>query len=113
DTLVTDHEKSQQQVQDLADQMGIKLADRDKILAGKEHDDMMKLQKLQGTNFDRKFASAMVEDHKKGISRLEAAQATTTGKTADLIRDTLPVFRQHQKMAEQLLLDLRNEKSPS
>jgi putative membrane protein len=113
ETLINDHQKSQEQVKELADQLSIKLADKDETLAEKDHQMMAKLEKLKEASFDRAFAEMMVNDHSKGISRLEEAQKTATGAAADLIAQTLPVLRQHKETAEQLLINLKTKREPS
>jgi putative membrane protein len=102
DNLVKDHEKSQKKVQELADQLGIKLIDNDEAMANKEHAEMTKLKDLKDAAFDKAFAAAMVEGHTKAIARLETAQKEAAGPIAGLINETLPVLKIHLSKAQNL-----------
>jgi putative membrane protein len=113
DMLVSDHQKSQDQVASLAQQMNITLQEKSKALGEKESMKLSKLKGMKGSSFDRSFAQNMVEDHKKAISRLEGYQKEATGPTAELISQTLPILRQHQQAAEQLVIDVNSPNKPS
>jgi len=76
----------------------IKSADEDRTQMGK-------LRKLEGPDFDRQFARAMVNDHQMMIDQLTDARARTTDSDLrSLIDKVLPTFRQHLSMAQKLQL---------
>jgi putative membrane protein len=60
-----------------------------------------RLSKLSGAEFDKAFAKAMVEDHKKDIRKyeMESKQSDAVGAYA---KATLPTLRHHLQMAEKL-----------
>jgi putative membrane protein len=62
-----------------------------------------RLQKVQGQDFDREFAEAMVDGHRKTIGRLnDAKNDATNPEVRDLVDRTLPILESHQRDAEQL-----------
>lgn len=60
-----------------------------------------KLSKLSGSDFDKEFAKAMVDDHKKDIRKyeLESKEKDAAGRYAT---QTLPKLKEHLKMAESI-----------
>ncbi len=60
-----------------------------------------KLSKLNGAQFDRQFASAMVCDHKEDISNYRK-EAHTKGPLADFAQQTIPTLEKHLRTAESL-----------
>jgi len=70
----------------------------------KEHAQLLeRLQKAQGEEFDREFADAMVDGHRKTIDRLKDAKDTLAdSEVRDLVDRTLAILESHQREAEQL-----------
>ncbi len=97
-TLVTDHGKAKEQAAQLAQQAGMQVPDGIKDGAKQE---MTKLQGLSGADFDKEFASYMVQDHKKDIDKFQQ-QANGTGPTAQLAQQSLPTLKKHLQMAQSL-----------
>jgi putative membrane protein len=60
-----------------------------------------KLAKLSGDEFDKDFANAMVEDHKKAIKEFEE-QAQGSGDVASFAKETIPTLKKHLETAESL-----------
>jgi putative membrane protein len=95
-----------------ADQKLLAMAGRKQIvvprtLDAKHQEEINKLAKLQGAEFDRAFAEQMVKDHKAAIDLFESE--SKNGKDAeikDYARQTLPNLKQHLRMAR----DLNSEK---
>ena len=61
-----------------------------------------KLSKLSGEKFDRRFAKAMVKDHKKDIREFEKEAKKKNDPAADFANETVPTLRKHLEMAESL-----------
>lgn len=71
------------------------------------------LQKLTEDQFDQRFVQHMVTDHQKDI-RLFEQQAKQSGsgdtKLSKFTQSTLPVLREHLKIATELSNSLKGEK---
>jgi putative membrane protein len=94
--LVKDHNAAEKKVSGLAKHEKIKLPKA----AGKE--DMGDLGK--GDDFDKKFAQAMLEDHKKDVAEAkEARDKTTNEKLKTLLTTLIPTLEKHQEQAQKLV----------
>lgn len=96
--MVTDHGKANDELKQLATTKGISLpADTDK-----EHKDAA--QKVTSSkNPDKAYMEEMVKDHDKDVKEFE--EASSKAKDPDLkgwIDKTLPVLKDHQKMAHDI-----------
>lgn len=61
------------------------------------------LNSLSGADFDRAFAKRMVAGHEKAIRKFEAASASLQDSDLkEYADDTLPVLRDHLRMAQDL-----------
>lgn len=97
--LVTDHGAHKQKLIDLASSAGIPVP-TEPAEAG--HANLVKLQGLTGTAFDKTFASMLVDSHHKGIAKNEQQAKSGDPKTAAVAEATLPVLKKHLAMAESL-----------
>jgi putative membrane protein len=62
-----------------------------------------KLARLHGAEFDKEFAKAMTEDHKKAIEMVRTARAACNEKDlCALLEKVQPVLEKHLRMAEDL-----------
>ena len=98
-TLVDDHGKAKQDVLVLAKQMNVSAEPPPKPDAQAMHD---KLSGLSGADFDKQFAAAMVDDHKKDIAAYEDQARSNQGPASALAAKQLPVLQQHLKTAQSL-----------
>jgi len=98
--LVTDHGAHKQKLIDLANSAGITVPTEP---ADEGHANLLKLQKLQGPEFDKTFAQMLVDSHHKGIAKNEAQAKSGDPQTAALAQQTLPVLKKHLATAESLL----------
>ena len=65
---------------------------------------MDKVKSAPAAEFDRKFATEMLEDHKKDIAEVKEARDTTTDpKLKALLSSTLPVLEKHRDTAQKLV----------
>lgn len=98
--MVTDHSKANQDLAMIAKKQGFKVAS---MMTKEHHDVHMKLQALQGAEFDRHYIMHMVDNHQKSV-KLYQTQATS-GTNRDLkafAAKTLPTVEKHLKMARSL-----------
>lgn len=96
--MVTDHSKANDQLKQIASQMGVTLPT---TLPADKRQEMEKITKLSGAEFDRMYMSHMVKDHKKDVSEFEK-QASKGDNTSlqSFARSTLPTLREHYQMAQ-------------
>ena len=98
DKMVTDHGKANDELKQLASNKGITLpTDTDQ-----EHKDAAQ-KVLSAKNVDKAYMDEMVKDHDKDVKEFE--DASKSAKDADLkawIDKTLPVLKEHQKMAHDI-----------
>ena len=99
-TLVTDHTASDTKVMALAKEEKIELT-----TAAPMPDQMMdKLKTATGADFDKVFATSMLEDHKKDIAEAKAARdSTSDAKLKKLLTATIPVLEKHREIAQKLV----------
>jgi putative membrane protein len=91
--LVTDHSKLNDQIKELAQKKGITLSTE----IDPKHQKMIDhLSGLSGSEFDKAFASHMVQGHKKSIAKFKQAAAQTEDtEIRDLAKNTLPTLQEH------------------
>jgi len=98
-TLVTDHSAADKKVMALAKEEKIDLP-ADMPMPDK----MDKLKAASGADFDKVFATDMLEDHKKDVAEAKAARdATTDAKLKALLTSTIPVLEKHREIAQKLV----------
>lgn len=96
--MVTDHTRVGDRLKAIAATKGMTLP---AALDGEAAKTREELSMTSGAQFDKKYMLHMVMDHRKAIAAFEKEAAS--GKDADLKKfaaDTLPVLREHLKMAE-------------
>ena len=99
ETLHADHAAAGDQVKQAAAGAGITVPAEPTKEARDEFD---KLSKMSGADFDKEFASYMVDDHKKDIAEFEKATKSKDPKVAKLASDTLPTLQKHLEIAQSL-----------
>jgi putative membrane protein len=98
-TLVTDHSAADKKVMALAKEEKIDLP-AEAPPPGK----MDMLKNAPAADFDKMFASHMLEDHKKDIAEAkEARESTTDPKLKALLASTIPVLEKHRDIAQKLV----------
>jgi len=91
--MVDDHSKANQQLKDLASVKNINLPT---LVTSDQQQDIDKLSKKTGADFDKAYVSMMIDDHKKDIKEFKDAEGKA--KDADIknfISNTLPVLQKH------------------
>jgi putative membrane protein len=98
--MVTDHSKSNQELQQLATAKGLALAAE---LSGEMQQGLEHLATLSGTEFDKAYMQHMVADHGKAVTLFQ--NGSTNAQDADLkawATKTLPVLQEHATLAQQV-----------
>jgi putative membrane protein len=98
-TLVADHTKAKDQMDQLAQQVGVKPTTD---VSPDADGEMQKLKDLKGADFDKEFASHMVDDHQKDIATFTAEADAKNGPASTVAAKQLPTLRKHLKMAQAL-----------
>jgi putative membrane protein len=99
--MIDDHTNANQQLMQLASTKGITLPT---TLDAKHAAMVQKFQSLNGAEFDRQYAKAMVSDHKKAVAMFQ--KEADKGMDADLkafASQTLPTLQGHLSMAQALV----------
>jgi putative membrane protein len=108
--LVKDHSANNEELKTLASAKGVIVAST----LDKEHQQLdTRLQKLEGAAFDRDYASAMVNGHKKMIGLFEQASKSKDPEIRAFAEKTLPTLREHLKEAQQAQAAVGGAKSTS
>lgn len=116
--LEQDHGTALGQVQDLAKKKNVTLGETPKDAMAKHeqkqsHEMHGKLAKLHGAEFDKAFAKAMIDDHKKDIEHLNKWKtAVNDPDVSSLIDQTLPVLQKHLDQAQQLRMPAAQGRAP-
>lgn len=98
--MVTDHGKANEELKALAQQKNVPLPTK---LEHKHKSMVDKLNKASGSDFDKKYMSEMVKDHKDDVD--EFKKATQKVKDPELkawAEKTLPVLEQHLQQAREV-----------
>lgn len=98
--MVTDHGKANDELRALAQQKNVTLPTK---LESKHKKVVDKMTKASAAEFDKKYVSAMVKDHKEDVS--EFKKASKDAKDPELkawAEKTLPVLEQHLQHAQEL-----------
>lgn len=98
--MIDDHSKANDELKALAKKYNITIPDS---LGEKSRDKYNDLSKLKGNDFDKKYTSMMVSDHKDDIDEFQ--KEADKGGNAELknwASQTLPVLQGHLKMWEDI-----------
>jgi putative membrane protein len=99
--IVRDHTTAGEELRQAATAANVQLD------AQAEHDGDHKnlsedLAKLSGTEFDRKYMSAMVDEHEEAVNEVEKKVESNNPQVRQWATKTLPTLRQHLDQAKQL-----------
>ena len=90
--MVTDHTKAGEALKKIAAEYNVEPdANKDAKEHDKHKDDIDKLSKLRGADFDRQYMDMMVSSHKDAVGDLESrvdVKRTDNGSTADKVKGT-------------------------
>ena len=96
--MVQDHGKANDELKQIASGKGLQLPTAPEA---HEQQEMARMQKLSGAEFDRAYMDHMVKDHKKDVA--EFKKQASSGKDPEIkafAAKTLPTLQEHLKMAE-------------
>jgi putative membrane protein len=97
--MVDDHTKANDQLKQIAESKGIKLPSE---VEPKEKMLMQRLEKLNGTAFDRAYMNAMVNDHVKDVNEFKReANSGRDSQVKSFASSTLPTLEEHLQHAKQ------------
>lgn len=96
--LESDHSANLEKAKPLAESLGVTLPTAPNASQKATYD---KLSRLSGTQFDRRFAKKVVQDHKKDIKAFQQ-ESKRSGPAADFAKQTLPTLQEHLKIAKSL-----------
>lgn len=103
--MITDHNRSNQELTTLSAQKGI---DPPADLDPKHKELDTKLAGLTGPQLDRAYMQAMVEDHAAAVAAFQSAAAEATdAELKAWAAKTLPVLHEHHRMAQEILGTLK------
>jgi len=97
-TMIKDHGAAYQNLQSVAQTMGIKLP----TLPGANYmNEIDALSKLTGNAFDKAYMNLMVKAHQLDLNAYQAAQKyLPAGPLRDWVEITIPVIQKHLQLAE-------------
>ena len=98
--MVDDHSRANTELTQLASTKGVTLPTQ---LDEKHQNNVSKITRLNGADFDRAFSKMMLKDHEKAVSDFE--KQSTNGEDAELkafAAKTLPTLQEHLQMARAL-----------
>lgn len=105
--MIDDHSKVNDELKSIAAKENIPVPGG---LKSENRDDVDKLSKLQGSDFDKQYMDMMVKDHQKDIKDFEdMAQNAQSPELKQFAQKTLPTLRQHLKMAQDIQSKLENK----
>ena len=100
DRMIIDHNKANNDLKAIADAAHIGISDR---LEGESKAAYEKLEKLDGSSFDRSYISDMVTDHQKAAAEYEKERGEVKSPNLKAYVDnTLVAVQNHLSMAEEV-----------
>jgi putative membrane protein len=98
--MVTDHTRANQELMSLARTKGLDLKDEPSY--GERRKNMIEpMSRMSGADFDREFMKQQVEHHRTDVASFEKhSKAADDPDVRAWAQKTLPVLREHLKMAE-------------
>lgn len=96
--FIADHTANNAELSKLAGKYDVKLPNEPDE---QQHKQMDRLEKRTGPEFDRTYVGLLVEDHKTAIALFEKQIGSSEGDVKAYAEKTLPVLREHLKLAEE------------
>lgn len=98
--MVDDHSKANSRLKSIASEKGVTLPT---TLPADMRQDMDKMSKLSGAEFDKMYMSHMLKDHKKDVAEFEKeANKGGDSNVKSFAQETLPTLREHLTMAQSI-----------
>ena len=100
ETLVSDHTQAQKELSALAATKGV---DVSAVIDPKHAGEFQKLEQASKADFDKEFLADMISDHKKCVSKFEAAAKDSKDSDVKMWAEKmLPTIKAHLAKAEKL-----------
>jgi putative membrane protein len=97
---VSDHGSLQQQLTAMTASNGVSITP---ALTSQQQQDMNRLQKLSGQQFDQAYMQLMIQDHQTDVNHFQTeANANHSAPVRDMITRSLPVLQAHLTLAQQV-----------
>ena len=98
--MVDDHTKANDQLKQVASQLGVTLPSQPNAQDSAEK---ARLEKMSGAQFDKAYMNYMVSDHKKDVADFQkAASHATNPEVKNFAETTLPTLQSHLQEAESI-----------
>jgi len=98
--MVDDHSKANTELKQVASQESVTVPDS---LTPKQRDQVARLSKLHGAEFDREYMKAMLQDHEEDVPKFrKEASSASDPKVKDFAAKTLPTLESHLDMAKSI-----------
>jgi putative membrane protein len=104
--MVQDHTRAGKKLEEVAERENVEREDKSDNDA---RDDVQKLSKLSGRDFDKEYIDMMVKDHKDAVDALQdQAENADHADVKTWAAETLPRIKHHLEVAQQLQNQLNN-----
>jgi putative membrane protein len=108
--MVDDHTRINSDLTKLAQQKSVTLP---QTLDKKHQDQVDRLAKLGGVDFDKSYMSEMVDEHQHDVDTFEkAAKDAKDSAVKNLASSTLPTLREHLASAKEIHARVKEQKKP-
>jgi putative membrane protein len=95
--LVTDHEKNKKEAANL---LGGGTSEE---MTPEAEQEIKKLQTLSGAEFDKEFATHMINDHRQDLEKFQQVANSGSGDVVDFARKSIPTLQKHLATAEGIM----------
>ena len=102
-----DHMQADQELRKIAQSKSVTLP------AADHKADAAKMEKLEGSAFDRNYSNMMVTAHKNAIALFEKGSKSADAEISAFASKTLPTLREHLKMSQEALASSKTSTSGS
>ena len=105
--MVTEHTNMQKQLLDIASKQGIRLYDElsrsGRADAERVKEEVDRLEKLRGAEFDRNYMTLMIQNHQNAVSKFQSqGRFAQSAEVRNLVTASLPALQQHLSQARQI-----------
>jgi putative membrane protein len=98
--MVNDHNSMLQQWRALVSKSGFPFQPG---LRDEQEEEVERLEKVSGTEFDRAYMTSMIQDHQNAVAKFQGkGQSANSAQVRELVNTGLPVLQQHLTLATQV-----------
>jgi predicted outer membrane protein len=100
DRMVTDHSRMQREWTDLSSRNGVRFYGN---LSAQHQEQINRLGRLSGTEFDRAYMTAMTQNHRDNVNTFQNTRRTTqSAELRQLLDRSLPTLSEHLALAREV-----------